>query len=143
MRAVTAGGVEDDVDVELAPRRVRGCSGSRERDGLLPIVEMSVGVLDGDGEAPVDRVVFEQIGEGSRVGDVVDGDDIEIVSIMQQPKHVPADSPEAHQTDSGSCHWSPLITREVRREPLESENRLGYLRKGERCSSLSQLQRFA
>src|SRR5581483_5995844 len=48
------------------------------------------------GEAPVDRVVLEQVGEGVRVGDVVDRHELERLLLEQHrgPQHVAPDASE-------------------------------------------------
>ena len=80
LRGVVAGAeapgrLDHDVDAELAPGQARR---DRARDGVGDAravdEDRSVDDLDVAGEAAVDGVVLEQVGEHRRVGDIVDRD---------------------------------------------------------------------
>jgi hypothetical protein len=109
LRGVVAGGEEagrldHHVDAEVAP-------GQRRRIALGEHLQRSAVdrdrvPVDADlaGEAADARVVLEQVGEGLRIGEVVDGDELQIgPSRMCRAKDVAANPPETVNADL-HCH---------------------------------------
>src|SRR5690606_27626761 len=96
-----AGGLDDDVGAELAPRevgRVAFLEGADllavGDDGLVFVARVRVGYT-GDG------VVLEQVGEGLVVGQVVHADDLDVGARGEdRPVEVPTDTAEAVDSDA-------------------------------------------
>ena len=61
-----AGGLDDDVGAEIAPRQVRRVALGQDPDRVAVDGDALVAVLDGAGERPVGRVVAEQVGQRRR-----------------------------------------------------------------------------
>ncbi len=90
------------------PRSPQGsAAGSRSESTLsgVPSTEIvSPSTLDLAGEAAEDRVVLEQVGERLRIGQVVDGDELEVgPSRMCRAEDVAPDPPETVDADL-HCH---------------------------------------
>ena len=81
-----AGGLDHDVNAELAPGEVGGIALSESSDAVA---------VDGDGlvvvgnfgiETTQDGVVLEQVCEGLVVGEVVDGNDLDIGALLREQR---------------------------------------------------------
>ena len=98
-----AGGLDDDVDAQVAPRQ-RGRS-LLDLEGLDLLVADDDGVvaLEADvlGEPAQDRVELQQMRQGGVVGEVVDRDDLDVGALalgllrLEGPEEVASDSAEA------------------------------------------------
>src|SRR5262249_55716999 len=72
--------LEDDVDAERLPRQLRRVLDREDLDGLAADGHRLVRVADGNApELAVDRVVAEQVRQRLRVGEVVDGHELEVL----------------------------------------------------------------
>jgi hypothetical protein len=102
------GAFQHQVDAEVGPRQVRRVAFREHRDP--PTVDYQRPVRGGDRTvvAPVDGVVFEEVGQVVDVGDVVDRNEIEPVGIQQDLQCRPADA--AQSVDGYVWHLkSPLV----------------------------------
>ena len=77
------GGLDHDVDTELAPGEVRGVALLEHADGLAVDDDLLAVEFDGGVEAAGDGVVLEQVSEGLVIGEVVDRDDLEVTPLRQ------------------------------------------------------------
>jgi hypothetical protein len=109
-RAEVPGGLDDDVDAEVRPRQVAGSVLAQHAD--LAAVEGDDVAVAGHGcrELPVDGVVGEEMGEGRGIGDVVDGDDLQIGAPLVGRAHEAAtDAAEAVDGDASGHGCSPVF----------------------------------
>ena len=91
-----AGRLDHDVDAEVAPGQRRGIALGEHLDRLAVDDDRPVALGDLAREAAEDRVVLEQVGERAHVGDVVDGDELELgPGLVGGPEQVAPDAPEA------------------------------------------------
>ena len=75
--------------------------------------------LTGTREVAEDRVVLQQVRERCGVGDVVDGDDVDVVVRQRGAHDVAADAPESVDADLDGHSSSEVRTTETdRRIPL-------------------------
>ena len=131
LRPVLAGRLQHYVDAEVRPRDVAGFPGVEKCDLFVVISKRPVAIGHGHREAAVDRVILEQVGEGFGIGDVGDGHDVEVISIMDKPKEVPPDPSETHQPNTGCGHQQFLSkATKIVRTPCPSESRPGTLGSG-------------
>jgi hypothetical protein len=101
-RTELAGRFDHDVDAEVRPWEVGGVA-LRERADL-EVSGLDDAVLGGDRarEATVDRVVGEEVGERGSVGDIVDGDDLDVGAGLDGRTHDAAsDAAEAVDSYAG------------------------------------------
>ena len=104
-----AGRLDHDVDAEVAPRQ-RGRVALGEHLDLVAVDDQGA-VGDGDlaRERAEDRVVLEQVPERPRVGDVVDGDDLDVrARLVRCAEDVAADAAEAVDPDAYSHGLEPF-----------------------------------
>jgi hypothetical protein len=87
-----AGAFQHQVHAEVGPRQVRRVTFGERRDP--PTVDRQPRVRGGDRMvvAPVDSVVFEEVGQVVDIGDVVDRDKVEPVGIHDDLQRRPADA---------------------------------------------------
>ena len=78
-----AGGLDDDVDAQLAPRQVGRVALFEDVDRLAVDDDLVAVELDGRVETARDRVVLQKVRERLVVGEVVDGDDLEVAALGQ------------------------------------------------------------
>ena len=104
----TPGRLDHDVDAELRPReRCRLALGERA-DLLIIDPDHAVGVRHVRGEAPEHRVEPEQMCQRRRVGDVVDGDDLDVgAMLVGGADDASADAAEAIDGDTSRHVQSP------------------------------------
>ena len=96
-----AGRLDHDVDAEVAPRQRGGIALLERLDVLAVDPQRAVADLDRALERPVDRVVLEQVGERLVVGDVVDGDELDVgAGLVRGAEDVAADAAEAVDPDA-------------------------------------------
>ena len=102
-----AAALEDEVDAELLPREPGGIP--LGEDAHLPPVDDEGVALGADvaREHPVHGIELEEVGERLRVGDVVDGDELERGLVETGPQHVPADAAETVDADADRRHGRP------------------------------------
>ena len=97
-----AGGLNDNLNTELAPRQVGGVTLSEHLDVLAVNDDTLVVVGDLTLEAARDRVVLQQVSEGLVVGQVVHGDDLDVRALLEGgAEEVTADAAEAVNTNAG------------------------------------------
>ena len=104
-----AGGLDDDVDAELAPGEVGRVALGEDLDDVA--VDDDVAVLDLDGllQAAADGVVLEQVGQGLGAGEVVDGNDLKVRTLCECcAEVVAADAAKAVDTNTGRHVFSLL-----------------------------------
>jgi hypothetical protein len=109
-RTEVAGRLDDDVDVQLRPWQRAEIVLAEDSD-LVPVDGHDVAVTgDLAGKAPVDRVVLEQLGEHGGIGDVVDGNDVEIGAALERgAQNAAADAAETVDSDASRHGCSPGI----------------------------------
>jgi hypothetical protein len=110
-----AGGFDDHGDAEVFPRKPRDISLSQNLD-FFSVDDQGV-ALGGDFalEGSEDGVVFQQVGQGLGVRDVVDGRVLDGGVIDGCSKHVPADAAESVDADS-NAHEKNLLKSHVLRD---------------------------
>jgi hypothetical protein len=99
-----AGAFEDDVDAEVLPRKLLRIFHSEDFDVLAAHGDgRLLGADLGRLERAVDAVVLEKVGEGFRVGEIVDGDDFDVghLAFDERSQHAATDSPETIDTNLG------------------------------------------
>ena len=104
-----AGGLDDDVNAELAPGQVGGIALGENLDDVA--VDNNVAVLDLNGflQAAADGVVLEQVGQRLGAGEVVDCNDLEVRALCECcAEVVAADAAEAVDTNTGRHFFSLL-----------------------------------
>src|SRR4051812_2375105 len=92
LRCETAGRFDDDLDAEVGPGDF-GRVGSGEDAQLAPVDgETSVSVADRVRDRAVNGIVFEQVRERGRVGQIVDSDELNLMTSLQRgADDVPSD----------------------------------------------------
>ena len=111
-----AGRLDDDVDAEVAPRKVRGIALGEELDLVSADRDRAVAELDGDGELPEHGVVLEEMGHRLRVAEIVRRDDLEVAAAVEvRACEVAADAAEAVDPDPDLRHRpsSPSVSPRV------------------------------
>ena len=99
-----AGRLDHHIDPERLPGQLGGVAELQGRHFVAVDADAVLAGGDLAGEAAVHRVVLEQVAQGSRVGDVVDGHDLELrVAFHDGPYEEAADSSEPVDTDL-DCH---------------------------------------
>ena len=90
---------DNDLHAKFAPRQLGRIAFGQHLQRLA--VEKNSPALSFDlmTERPVDRIVFEQMRERGRVGNVVDGDDFDIFFGQRRPQKHPADPAESVNPD--------------------------------------------
>ena len=96
-----AGALEHQLHPEVLPGEILGFFDGRHREGLAVHDEPVALDLHRAGETAVDGVVLEQVGQRLGVGDVVDGDELEVGLVREHggAQHVasdPAEPVDAH-----------------------------------------------
>ncbi len=76
-------------------------------------LESAVVVRDGLGESPVQRVVFQEIGQAGGIGNVSDCHHLEVGVVDQKSEYVPTDAAKAHETNA-CLHPDPLRFERLR-----------------------------
>src|ERR1700733_7144864 len=98
-RREQSGRFDDDLHAEPAPRQLGRVAFCQHLHRLA--IDEDGAVLDFDlvAELAVDGIVFEELGEGGRVGDVVDGDDLEVLLGQGRAQEHPAYPAESVNPD--------------------------------------------
>src|SRR5690606_6565801 len=111
--------LEHDVDAEILPRQLSGVLLAEDADGIAIDLESVLRRLDGPVIAAVDGVVAKQMGERLVIGEVVDGDEIEIgVVLPRGAEDVAANASESVDGDAGaSLPGSHVLLRSGRVQP--------------------------
>ena len=99
LRAEQTGALEDDLRSELAPLELRGVTFRRHGDALVADPDRAVVRFDRVAEVPMDRVPLEQVSQHLRAGQVVDSDDLDVVTPCCDTGHTTADASEAIDSD--------------------------------------------
>ena len=101
-RREDAGAFQRHVDAEIGPRQPCGIALAEDLDRPRAHVDSAVRHLDRAGEAPVDRIVAQQVRVGLHVAQVVEGDDGKIgaAGFVNCAQDVAADPPEAVDGDA-------------------------------------------
>ncbi len=96
-----AGRLDDDVDAEVFPGEVRRVGLLQHLQVLAVDEEVLAGHLDRSVEAPVGRVVLEEVSHRLQVADVVYGDDLELggVLVANRLEDLAADAAEPVDSD--------------------------------------------
>ena len=81
-RAEAPARLDDDLRPELAPRQRARVGLGEDRDLDAVDADRAVQGLDGPGEAPVDRVVREQLRDGGDAHHVVDRDPLDVGALL-------------------------------------------------------------
>jgi hypothetical protein len=96
-----AGGLDDDVGAQVAPRQVGRVALGEHLEQLAVDQDAVIGDLDRPGVRAQDRVVLQQVRERLRVGQVVDGDPLDVgVLGLGGTEEVAADAAEAVDPDA-------------------------------------------
>ncbi len=98
------GGLEDDVDVEVAPRQLCRVLLGEDADRVAVDDDAVAGGLDGSGEASEGGVVLEETRELLDVTEVVDRDDVDLaVALVERAQGGATDATESVDGDAGQC----------------------------------------
>ena len=91
-----AGALEHQLHPELLPGELLGFLDGRHLERLAVHEEPVALDLHGAGETAVDGVVLEQVGQRLGVGDVVDGDELEVGLVREHggAQHIASDPAE-------------------------------------------------
>src|SRR6185437_5129683 len=91
-----AGGLDHDVDAEVAPGEVGRVALGQDLDRLVADDDRVAVDRDRLREPPRHRVVLQQVGHRLQVAQVVRGDDLEaaVAALLQGLEEAPADPPE-------------------------------------------------
>ena len=104
-RVEVPGGLEGDVDAELAPGELRGILLGEELDLVAADADEAVAGLDRDVEVAEHGVVLQQVRHRLRVAEVVRRDDLEVAAALDlRAQEVPADAAEAVDPDPDLRH---------------------------------------
>ena len=109
-------GLHHDVDIELAPGQVAGVALGVDRDGLPVHDDGALTSFNRDRESASHGVILEQVRERLGVGQVIDGDDGDVVRASKSSsKKASSDSTKAvdGNVDHGGCPF--IIQRKWRR----------------------------
>ncbi|GAA2936070.1 hypothetical protein GCM10020221_34790 [Streptomyces thioluteus] len=112
-----AGGLDDDVGAQLAPGQVGGVALGHRLERHVTDGDRVVGVADVLLQATEDAVVLQQVHQGGIVGQVVDADDLDVRTLLQQRAEVVA-TDTAKAVDAYADRHEPissLVCRSVRR----------------------------
>ena len=93
------GRLEDDVDAEVLPRQLRRIAHGEHLELLAVDADAIVPGFDPGVQVAEHRVVLEQMGERMRAGDVVDGDEIDVLGAQCGAHDVATDPTEAVDPD--------------------------------------------
>ena len=74
------GRLDDDVDAEVRPRELSGVALAEDCDLVAVDHQAAVGDVDAARVVPVHRVVFEQVSERRRVGEIVHRDEVDVLA---------------------------------------------------------------
>jgi hypothetical protein len=128
--AEPAGRLDHDLGAQLVPRRRARVSLRRDVDPPPRDEERAIHHFDRIREAPVDGVQGEQMGERRRVGDVVDGDDLQVGAPLDSGAQDGATDP-AEAVDGDSSWHRFSLTSKVRSSG-SGRGRAGTRRAGRR-----------
>ena len=104
--AELASGLHDDVHAEAAPVDGRRVPRGQHSDGLAVDGDRVAGVPDRRGQPAIGGVELEQMRERTGIGDVVDGDDVQVTMVQRAPDESAANPAEAVNADSDR-HYLP------------------------------------
>ena len=77
-------GLDDDLGAKFFPGQVSGVALGKNLDGLAVNGDGVIVVTDLTGETTHDGVVLQEVGQGLGVGEVVDGDDLEVSTLLSE-----------------------------------------------------------
>ena len=105
----SAGTLEHELHAEVLPGQLLWLFDGGDSDRLAVHDERVALRFDGAGKAPVHRVVFQEVRQRLRVGDVVDADEFDVGLLGRggRAHHVAADASEPIDPYP-HCHVSPL-----------------------------------
>ena len=104
------GGLDDDVDAQVAPGQLGGLLLGEDLDLLAVDDDRGVGVLDRALEGAVGRVVLEEQRVHLGRHEVVDGHDLDVRGPLDDGlERLAADAAEAVDADAGRHGWSPCL----------------------------------
>ncbi len=101
-----AGRFDDHVHAQVAPGELRRVALGQDIDGLAVDRDAGVAGFDLSRKASVYAVVLEQVGQGCRVGEVVDRNDFVVFLFQPRTEHVTTDATETVNCYPG-CHCNP------------------------------------
>ena len=105
-----AGGLDDDIDTEIAPRKISRVALSENLDFLAINDDGALCCLDGAGEAAHDRIVLQQVSKSLGVGEVVDGHNFQIGALLlESAEEVASDAAEAVNANANSHSIPPSV----------------------------------
>jgi hypothetical protein len=97
---VFAGDFDNNIDIVCAPIHITGFFTRKHGGGFAAGKELIIGDAHLMGEAAKDGVVTQEISEIFMVGNVTDGNDIDIVSIVENTKYRPTQTAKSHETNA-------------------------------------------
>ncbi len=89
------GGLHHDLRAHGAPIELRRVLDLEYAETLSVNRDRVVGMLHGVGQIAKDRIVFQQVSQSLRIGDVVHGHELDCRVVERRAHDVAADSPEA------------------------------------------------
>ena len=99
-----AGGLDDDLRADVGPVELGGVALGEDLDLLAVDGDEVVAVGDFVLEVAEDRVVLEQVGQGGRAGQVVDGNKFDLGIAERGAQNVAANAAEAVDANLNCCH---------------------------------------
>src|SRR5271165_2563048 len=124
--AELTGGFDHDVHAEVAPPDRSGLARAERSYGLAIDDDRVLIVRDVGCESAKGRVKGQQMRERARVGDVVDGDDLEVVVLQAAPDERSPDPAEAIDSDADRhCH-SPWLALPLACVPSADKTRAAW-----------------
>src|SRR5690606_24875401 len=112
-----AGGLDHDVDTQVAPGQVCRVAVLENLDGLAVDDDLIASEFDVGSEPPCHGVVLQEVCQRLVVGEVIDRDDLEVTSLSQRGAEiVAADAAEsvdsdldAHRYSLVTCAWGATL----------------------------------
>jgi hypothetical protein len=101
-----AAALEHQVDPERLPGQLGGIALGQHLDGACAHLEAAVLRLHVVGERAVHGVVLQEVGQGLRVRDVVDRDEVELRLAECRAEYVAADTSETVDADTDRHAWN-------------------------------------
>ena len=90
-----AGGFDDDIRSDGGPIDFGGILGLENLEALAFDGDGVIGMGDLVGQIAEDGVVFQKVRESFRVGDVIDGDELDVLIVERSAHNVATDAAEA------------------------------------------------
>jgi hypothetical protein len=111
-RREDAGGLEHDVHAEILPRQLRRILHREDLELVLGHGDPVAGRFHVRLEVAEDRVVLEEMRQGLGVGEIVDGNEVDVRRAQRRAHDVAANAPKPVDTDPNRHHVPPMRARQ-------------------------------